>query len=124
MRADRRSGKIVSLYKREAGLDAGKFQSAQRKSANRYRQCLTNRRLFWQKNSYICIMATLNIEILNPKAKKLLQDLAELRLISISEKTSSPFFYIIKKLRSKKADVSLDEITKEVEAVRTKRYGK
>jgi len=69
-------------------------------------------------------MATLNIEILNPKAKKLLQDLAELRLISISEKTSSPFFDIIKKLRSKKADVSLDEITKEVEAVRTKRYGK
>ncbi len=69
-------------------------------------------------------MATLNIEILNPKAKKLLQDLAELRLISISEKTSNPFFTAIKKLRSKKSDISLDEITKEVEAVRTKRYGK
>lgn len=69
-------------------------------------------------------MATLNIEILNPKAKKLLQDLAELKLISFSEKTSSPFFKVIKKLRSKKSDISLDEITKEVEAVRTKRYGK
>ena len=69
-------------------------------------------------------MATLNIEILNPKAKKLLQDLAELRLISISEKTSNPFFNVIKKLRSKKSDISLDEITKEVEAVRTRRYGK
>lgn len=69
-------------------------------------------------------MATLSVEILNPKAKKLLQDLAELRLISISEKESNPFFATIKKLRSKKSDISLDEITKEVEAVRTKRYGK
>jgi hypothetical protein len=69
-------------------------------------------------------MATLNIEILNPKAKKLLQDLAEMRLISISEKPSNPFFSVIKKLRSKKSNISLDEITKEVESVRSKRYGK
>lgn len=69
-------------------------------------------------------METLNVEILNPKAKKLLQDLAELRLISISEKTPNPFFATIKKLRSKKSDISFDEITKEVEAIRTKRYGK
>jgi hypothetical protein len=69
-------------------------------------------------------MATLNIEILNPKAKKLLQDLAELRLISISEKTSNPFFDVIKKIRTKKADISIEEITKDIEAVRAKRYGK
>lgn len=69
-------------------------------------------------------MATLNIEILNPKAKKLLQDLAELRLISISEKTSNPFFEVIKKIRSKKADISIEEITKDIETLRTKRYGK
>ena len=69
-------------------------------------------------------MAILNIEILNPRAKKLLEDLAALKLISISEKTSNPFFDVIKKLRSKKSGLSLDEITKEVEAVRTKRYGK
>lgn len=69
-------------------------------------------------------MTTLNIEILNPKAKKLLQDLAELRLISISEKTSNPFFNVVKKIRSKKADISIEEITKEIESVRTKRYGK
>lgn len=69
-------------------------------------------------------MATLNIEILNPKAKKLLFDLAELRLISISEKTSNPFLDTIKKLRSKKATISLEEISEEVELVRTKRYGK
>ena len=65
----------------------------------------------------------MNIEIINPKAKKLLQDLADLRLISISEKTN-PFLDAIKKLRSQKADISLDEITKEVELVRQKRYGK
>ena len=76
------------------------------------------------KMSYICIMATLNIEILNPKAKKLLQDLADLRLISISEKASNPFFTVIKKLRSKKSTISLEEIAKEVETVRSKRYGK
>ncbi len=69
-------------------------------------------------------MSTLNIEILNPKAKKLLQDLAELRLISISEKESNPFMDVVKKLRSKKTTISLSDITKEVEAVRTKRYGK
>jgi len=69
-------------------------------------------------------MTTLNIEILNPKAKKLLQDLAELRLISISEKTSNSFIEVIEKIRSKKSNISLDEITKEVEAVRSKRYGK
>lgn len=68
-------------------------------------------------------MATMNIEIINPKAKKLLQDLADLRLISISEKTN-PFLAAIKKLRSQKANISLDEITKEVESVRHKRYGK
>lgn len=69
-------------------------------------------------------MATLKIEILNPKAKKLLQDLAELRLISISEKTSNPFFDVVKKIRSKKSDISLEEITKDIETVRSKRYGK
>jgi len=69
-------------------------------------------------------MDVLNIEILNPKAKKLLQDLAELKLISITKNTSNPFFDIINKIRSKKASISLEEITKEVESVRKKRYGK
>ena len=69
-------------------------------------------------------MASLNIEILNPKAKKLLQDLADLRLISITEKAANPFLKAILKIRSKKASISLEEITKEVETVRSKRYGK
>lgn len=68
-------------------------------------------------------MATMNIEIINPKAKKLLQDLADMKLISINEK-ANPFLGAVKKLRSQKAAISLEEITKEVEAVRSKRYGK
>jgi hypothetical protein len=69
-------------------------------------------------------MATFNIEILNPKAKKLLMDLADLRLISISEAVANPFLDAVKKIRSKKARLSLSEITKEVETVRSKRNGK
>ena len=67
---------------------------------------------------------TFNIEILNPKAKKLLVDLADLRLISISERTSNSFLDAIKKIRAKRANISLVDIAKEVETVRAKRYGK
>jgi len=69
-------------------------------------------------------MSTFNIEILNPKAKKLLLDLADLRLISISENISNPFLDAVKKIRSKKSKLTLDEITKEVENVRSKRHDK
>jgi hypothetical protein len=69
-------------------------------------------------------MATFNIEILNPKAKKLLMDLADLRLISISESVANPFLDVVKKIRSKNAQLSLSDITKEVESVRSKRNGK
>ena len=69
-------------------------------------------------------MATFNIEILNPKAKKLLMDLADLRLISISESVANPFLDVVKKIRSKNAQLSLADITKEVENIRTKRNGK
>ncbi len=51
-------------------------------------------------------------------------DLADLRLISISENISNPFLNAVKKIRSKKAKLTLDEITKEVESVRSKRHGK
>jgi anti-anti-sigma regulatory factor len=69
-------------------------------------------------------MATFNIEILNPKAKKLLMDLADLRLISISESVSNPFLDAVKRIRSKNAQLSLSDITKEVENIRSKRNGK
>lgn len=64
-------------------------------------------------------MSTIQIEILNPKAIRLIQDLADLELISIHQPKESGFSKLLTKLRSK-ADLapSLDEITKEVEIVR------
>jgi len=72
-------------------------------------------------------MEALRIEILNPKVKTILKQLADLNLIAIS-KTDSPSVELknlLKKLRSKSKEVpSLDDITKEIEIVRTERYAK
>ena len=69
---------------------------------------------------------TLQVDILNPKAKQLLQNLADLNLISIKGAKDDEFLRIIKKIRSKASSnpPSYDEITKEVESVRAKRYAK
>lgn len=71
-------------------------------------------------------MQTYQVNILNPKAAKLLQNLAELNLISISKTPEDNFLKVIGKLRSKAAanHPSIKDITKEVEAVRAKRYVK
>lgn len=71
-------------------------------------------------------METIRIEILNPKAKKLLKNLADLNLIKINkEHYKSDFSELLKKIRAKSNDeISLDEITKEVEQVRKSRYEK
>lgn len=70
-------------------------------------------------------MNTLKIDILNPKAAKLLEDLADLKLIAIRDSPTSGFASILQKLRSKSEKApNLDEITKEVELVRNKRYAK
>jgi len=69
---------------------------------------------------------TLQVDILNPKATKLLQNLADLNLISIKGTKEDGFLKIIKKLRIKASSnpLSLEEITKEVESVRARRYAK
>ena len=69
------------------------------------------------------VMETIKIDILNPKAKSLLQDLADLKLIRIQkDKVRSEFQELLDKLRMKSAEApSLDEITKEVEVVRKSR---
>ncbi|GAB3009763.1 hypothetical protein [uncultured Cyclobacterium sp.] len=70
-------------------------------------------------------METIRIDILNPKAKNLLKDLADLNLIKIKEDKKSDFSDLLKKLRSNsKEELSLEEITKEVENVRKSRYEK
>jgi hypothetical protein len=68
---------------------------------------------------------TLEIDILNPKAKKLLKDLEDLELISIRKQTKNGFMDVVKRIRSKAAKypINLDEITQEVEEARMKRYG-
>lgn len=68
-------------------------------------------------------MSTLRTDVLNPKAMKLLKDLADLNLIAIQDISKNDFEKILKRLRSKtKSSPSLEEITKEVEAERSKRY--
>lgn len=69
-------------------------------------------------------METYQINILNPKAIKLLQDLADLELISIKENNGERFLQVVERLRKKAATnpPTLEEITKEVELVREKRY--
>ena len=70
-------------------------------------------------------METLRIEIVNKKAKKILKDLADLNLINIQEKDPMKSLQnLLNRLRSSKNVPSLQEITKEVEIVRAKRYGK
>jgi hypothetical protein len=63
---------------------------------------------------------------LNQKAKALLKDLANLDLKRIKKDKSENFFSeVLKKFRSKSDEApSLEEITKEVEAVRKARYEK
>lgn len=71
-------------------------------------------------------MSTMQIDILNPKANKLLKNLAELKLISIRKSGDDGFMALVKKFRAKaKSDPpTLSEITKEVELVRAARYAK
>ena len=71
-------------------------------------------------------MDTYQIEIIDPKAKKLLDDLANLNLITVQPLESKKLF---KKLLDKMrlADTSaptLEDITKEVESVRSERYAR
>ena len=70
-------------------------------------------------------MNAMRTNLLHPKAAQLLKDLEELNLISIEDKSDIGFADVLKKLRAKsKSAPSLEEITKEVERVRSKRYAK
>jgi hypothetical protein len=70
-------------------------------------------------------MNTIQIDILNPKAAKLLKDLADLNLIAIRKSPKNNFAAVLKKLRANaNTSPSLEEIAKEVEQVRAKRYAK
>jgi hypothetical protein len=70
-------------------------------------------------------MNTMRVDIINPKALRLLKDLADMNLIAIQDSSKNGFASVLKKLRLKaKTAPTSDEITKEVELVRQKRYEK
>ncbi|MEM7655410.1 MAG: hypothetical protein AAF399_04715 [Bacteroidota bacterium] len=69
-------------------------------------------------------MTVLTIELIDPRAKILLEGLAELKLINIQEKREAPrsFSALVHKLRAKAEEApDLKEITAEVEQVRSDR---
>ena len=68
-------------------------------------------------------MESLRVEIINPKAKTLLQNLAAINLIHINNQPT--LASMLATLRRNEAQVpSLEEITQEVEFVRQTRYDK
>ena len=70
-------------------------------------------------------MTTMRVDILNPKAARLLKDLPDLNLIAIKDTSKNGFASVLKKLRLKaKSAPTFDEITNEVELVRSKRHAK
>jgi phosphoribosylformylglycinamidine (FGAM) synthase PurS component len=71
-------------------------------------------------------METIKVDILNPKAKTILKNLADLNLIRIkSTSIKSELKDLLARLRISQDDLpSLEEITSEVELVRKSRYEK
>lgn len=71
-------------------------------------------------------MDTYQIEIIDPKAKKMLDDLANLNLITVQPLEPKKLFKsLLNKLRSSGDNApTLEEITQEVEAVRSDRYAR
>jgi hypothetical protein len=69
-------------------------------------------------------MTILKVEILNPKAAKLLKDLADMNLIAISKTSENGFSKVLARFRTNKKKIPLDDITAEVESVRAQRHGR
>ena len=71
-------------------------------------------------------METLTIDLINPKAKKLLKNLMDLKLINITKtETKSTLKALLEKTRKFSDEaLTLEEITAEVEIVRQEMYDK
>ena len=71
-------------------------------------------------------METIKVDILNPKAKSILKNLADLNLIRIkSTRVKSELKDLLNRLRDNKDETpALEEITSEVELVRKSRHEK
>lgn len=69
-------------------------------------------------------MTVITVELIDPRAKMLLEDLAKMNLIKIQEVETSKqrFSALLSRLRAREEEApSLEEITKEVEEVRSER---
>ncbi|MFZ4474640.1 MAG: hypothetical protein ACOYPR_05560 [Saprospiraceae bacterium] len=68
-------------------------------------------------------MNVLQIELIDPRARKLLVDMAEMNLIKIQDlgDVKQKFAVLLEQLRSKEETLTPEDILKEVEIVRTKR---
>lgn len=70
-------------------------------------------------------MEAIKIEILNPKALKLIKEMQDMKLIKVTDEPISKLQAYLKKMRKNyNSAPSLDEITLMVNEVRAKRYGK
>ena len=71
-------------------------------------------------------MTTIEVDIINPKADKLLRHLADMNLIAMREVSDNSFSKLAKKLRAraKSKPPTMAEITQEVETVRASRHAK
>lgn len=67
-------------------------------------------------------MTTLQIDIIEPKAVKLLEDLAAMNLITIQNSKQERLKNLLTRLRVHTDDMSIEDISKEVEIVRSERY--
>ncbi|MBD2754126.1 hypothetical protein [Spirosoma validum] len=71
-------------------------------------------------------MVTYQVDILNPKAERLLKDLADMDLIALKQTNQDEFMQVVERLRSKAAldPPTLAEITEQVETARKERYAR
>jgi hypothetical protein len=72
-------------------------------------------------------MVTYQVDIIDPKADRLLKDLADMNLIAIKQTDNDGFMQVIERLRSKSERLgppTMEEITEEVETVRAERYAR
>jgi len=82
---------------------------------------------FYSKFPLNLSMVTYQVDILDPKADRLLKDLAEMNLIAIKQTDSDGFMQVIDRLRSNAERLgppTMEEITQEVETVRAERYAR
>jgi hypothetical protein len=78
------------------------------------------------KSTYLYVDMKYSVSILNPKAKKLLEDLADLKLITFQKETDISLKKLVSQSKKKgfKNLPAIEDIQIEVDKVRSERYAK